>query len=258
MKGVIVYKKKTKSKIRTITAYSKLEEGINLKKKHNKIKEKLYEIFEEKKTTFTYAYQKDSNTKKMVQKHLNSTYFLKVDIFSFFDSILHEKLISKIGKKLIDKDIRTTVKECSNDKKRGISIGLIPSPILANIYLYEFDKALDRKLTTMGNFIYTRYADDLTISSKEVFNQNTIIEIIKFLLLKDGLYLNTNKIQKVNLLKIGNHIKITGLNIVKGRESNYITVSRKFKKEIKLEANKYSKNAKKGYVLYNEYRNKKQ
>lgn len=257
MKATLTYQRKEKKgKVRTITTYADNELGEALKTKHIAYKDKLYNIFEANKTNYTYAYQKDFNVKKMVEQHLNSDYFLKVDIQSFFDNIPCEKLISKIPKAEINDEIIEIIYECSCGKEKGIAIGFIPSPILANIYLENFDKILGKKLEQFDNLVYTRYADDIIISSIREFDADYIIDYIQKLLAEEELCLNKLKIQKSNLVKIGSHIKITGLNIVKGKYSNYISVSRKFKKRTNLETNKNRKKTRKGYIKYNEHRSK--
>ncbi|MFV0288782.1 MAG: reverse transcriptase domain-containing protein [Mycoplasmatales bacterium] len=258
MNATITYQRKEKKgKVRTITTYNDNLAGQELKQKHLQYKDELYAIFEQNKTDYTYAYQKDFNVKKMVEQHLNSNYFLKVDIHSFFDNIYCERLINKIPQDKVNDNLISIILECSGGKDKGIAIGFIPSPILANIYLAEFDKILGSYLAELGNIVYTRYADDLIISSQAEFNLDDVLNFIQKLLAQDKLFLNKSKIQKVTLDKVGSHIKITGLNIIKGRYSNYISVSRKFKKKANLETNKKRKRIRKGYIKYNEHRDDK-
>ncbi len=259
MKSFISYQRKDKNKVRTITTYKNNTLGNNLRIKHLKQKKVLYNIFKENKTNHSFAYEKNSNTKKMVLKHIESKYFLKVDIFSFFDNINHELLEQKLMKKKnYNINFKELIEECSTfkEKDKGIAIGLIPSPILANIYLEDFDKKLGDKLVEIGDIIYTRYADDIIISSKEEFDRANVKDLIEFFLLEERLYLNDSKIQKVDLNKKGKHIKITGLNIVRGERTNYITISRKFKKTMKKDNKTSRKNSRERYIMYNEYSNK--
>lgn len=104
-------------------------------------------------------------------------------------------------------------------------MGLITSPILANIYLKTFDNILYGKLKKLGleNIIYTRYADDLTISFKNPnewgvarFNEELtyIEEVITKQLKKYRLKLNLKKKSIINL-KVSNHVRITGISITK-------------------------------------------
>src|SRR5258708_3994136 len=50
-----------------------------------------------------------------------------------------------------------------------LSIGAPSSPTLSNLMLYRLDTRLVRAATT-ANVIYTRYADDITVSGESVEN----------------------------------------------------------------------------------------
>ncbi|MCC9622285.1 hypothetical protein LPB41_11325 [Thalassospira sp. MA62] len=188
---------------------------------------------------FTKAYRKKSSIYINAKAHMYNDIFLKYDIKNFFDSIDHKILVQLLHMELnkLNKnsfsllDVATLVEECIIDKK-GLPLGLITSPTLSNIYLKEFDNILYGKLKKMdlSNVIYTRYADDLTISFKgnltseelSEFNQQLIIELQK-LLKKYKLTLNKNKISIINL-NISNHVKVTGINIIK-KNDNYRELS---------------------------------
>lgn len=99
----------------------------------------------------------------------------------------------------------------------------------------SFDNSLYGKLKKLKlkNIIYTRYADDMVISCKDKLDQETILKI-KELVSKQlnylGLKINEKKFRHVSLYT-SNHVKITGINICKGRmeENNnyrYLTVGR--------------------------------
>lgn len=106
-------------------------------------------------------------------------------------------------------------------------------------YLKEFDTKLYAWLKTQGypNVIYTRYADDLTISFKNAGDKNrditeAIIARIQHLLKDFYLTLNGKKTRIVNL-NVSNHVRVTGINIVRDN-SNYrkLSVGRKRKDEL--------------------------
>ena len=87
------------------------------------------------------------------------------------------------------------------------------------------------------NVIYTRYADDLTISFKNAGDKNrditeAIIAHIQHLLKDFYLTLNGKKTRIVNL-NVSNHVRVTGINIVRDN-SNYrkLSVGRKRKDEL--------------------------
>jgi RNA-directed DNA polymerase len=107
------------------------------------------------------------------------------DISSYFDTIHHPKLIRQLGRRIKDKKLlrltwkflRAGVmeKRTFRDTKLGTPQGGIISPLLANIYLHELDRYMERYLSLshwektkrrkagMGNYTYVRYADDFIV-----------------------------------------------------------------------------------------------
>ncbi len=143
--------------------------------------------------------------------------------------------------------------ECSNNKQTGLSLGLVPSPFLSNIYMNNFDNQLIEKLQQLDkSVVYTRYSDDFTISAACELDLDVIITIIEQFLAPIKLKLNTEKTKVTILSKKGEHIKVLGLNIICGNETNYITVGRKFKANAKYEKNPLVSAAMLSYIKYNE------
>ncbi|MFS3927310.1 reverse transcriptase domain-containing protein [Priestia flexa] len=225
-----------KRKIRRIVTYR----DEKMRDVHFKIKEYLEKnLFFSK---FTKAYVKDSSIFLNAKAHMYNDVFIKLDIQNFFNSInhdvLHETLYYELNKNNMDKqvtkmEIAKLINLCSIDRK-GLPLGLITSPVLSNIYLKEFDNILygTLKKWNMENTIYTRYADDLTISFKShsgVSNElvEQLITLTSKLLKKYKLKINPSKVSIVDL-NVSNHVRITGVSITKG-VNNYrrISVGRK-------------------------------
>ncbi|HDR4727485.1 hypothetical protein J0835_01535 [Bacillus cereus group sp. Sample62] len=221
-----------KGKIRKIITYK--DESI--RRLHVQIKEYLEErlIF----SKFTKAYVSNSSIFYNAKAHMYNDIFLKIDIKDFFNSINHKILLEVLYSQLnLDSKQKETTKieisklidVCSLDK-RGIPLGLVTSPILSNIYLKEFDNILYGKLKRLGleNLIYTRYADDLTISFKSISNipdtlLKVILELVSGLLKRYKLKINPNKVSLVDL-NISNHVRITGVSVTKDA-NNYRKIS---------------------------------
>lgn len=217
----------TNGKKRKIVTYANEEK----KKEHNEIKDFLGRelIF----SKFTKAYISKSSIYKNARAHMYNDVFIKYDIEKFFNNINHKILVEILHEQLnlnCEKDenslleIADLVSRCIVFKK-GLPLGLITSPILANIYLKKFDNILYGKLKKLKleNIIYTRYADDLTISFKnphdwdiERFNKELayIEDVIIKQLKKYRLKLNLKKKSIINL-KVSNHVRITGISITK-------------------------------------------
>lgn len=108
------------------------------------------------------------------------------DISSYFDTINHRRLVKLLRRRIRDEKIirlvwkflRAGVMEGKlfRDTKLGTPQGGIISPLLANIYLHELDKYMEKytslseyrrhvRRTRLGlaNFIYVRYADDFVV-----------------------------------------------------------------------------------------------
>lgn len=198
-----------------------------------------------KQSIFAKAYKKGNSIITNARAHMYNDVFISLDIEKFFQNINHKKLQKilyyEINKNYIQhfskEQCGQLIKSCSNSNK-GLAIGLKPSPILANIYLKEFDGKLYGwlKKTGVKNPIYTRYADDMMISYKgnnfESDISSTITAKVKELLSEYGLSLNCHKTRIINL-NVSNHVKITGINITKN-ENNYrqLTVGRKLKNNL--------------------------
>lgn len=103
-------------------------------------------------------------------EYLNDGYewVIDLDIEKFFDRVNHDKLISCIRKKVNEKEvlhlIRGFLKAGVMEEGQvtrsdlGTPQGGCISPLLANIYLDEFDKELERR-----ELRFCRYADDVVI-----------------------------------------------------------------------------------------------
>lgn len=229
---------RTKNKIRKITTY---KENGELRRYHEAVVKYLAQ--NTRNSIFAKAYVPKSSIYKNARAHMYNDVFIKMDIKNFFPSINHkymaECLFYEINKNasISRKECYDIVKKCSVGEK-GLDLGLVSSPALANLYMKEFDGLLYSQLKKMEieNPIYTRYADDMVISFKTGENDlecaRTIKEIVCALLKKVHLTLNEQK-TKYYTLNRSNHIRITGISITKD-ENNYrsISVGRKLKNQI--------------------------
>jgi group II intron reverse transcriptase/maturase len=112
-------------------------------------------------------------------------WIIEGDIQSFFDTISHQKLMRLVRQRIRDKRILSLVwkflwaeiMEQGNLRHSmlGTPQGGIVSPLLANIYLHELDRYMERytEISTVdrrrrkgrgvANFLYVRYADDFVV-----------------------------------------------------------------------------------------------
>jgi len=99
----------------------------------------------------------------------NKTRVIDVDLKAYFDNVRHHILLKKVAEKVNDGEVMRLLKLILKASgKRGVPQGGVVSPLLANIYLNEVDKMLERtkEATRQGEYVYieyARFADDLVI-----------------------------------------------------------------------------------------------
>ena len=97
------------------------------------------------------------------------TRVIDVDLKSYFDTIRHDILLSKIAQRIRDDKVMHLLKLILKaNGKKGVPQGSVISPLLSNIYLNELDKMLEKAndVTREGKYThitYARWADDLII-----------------------------------------------------------------------------------------------
>jgi RNA-directed DNA polymerase len=96
--------------------------------------------------------------------HLQRTTVIDLDLSNFFDNIRHHILFEKVATRINDPDIMHLLKLiCKTAGKKGVPQGGVISPLLANIYLNDVDKMLEKANKVTGKISYARYADDLVV-----------------------------------------------------------------------------------------------
>lgn len=215
-------------KKRNIATYKNNRNGIQLRKYHILCTDFLKRIYCPPENVFGYI--PNRNPLLCLDVHKKSAFFLKLDFHHFFPSIKKCKCVSQVTSDFFEL-FRLPYLDPENDyslvpeiKRKVINnllgpcffrgslpIGFCSSPILSNMFLYSFDCSL-LVLAKKYGFIYTRYADDILISSeKEDGIQNGEKEINKLLSSYPSLTLNSKKTFHAKLLKTGDSIKFLGL-----------------------------------------------
>lgn len=99
----------------------------------------------------------------------NKTRVIDVDLRAYFDTVRHDLLLKKVAERVNDNDVMRLLKFILKASgKRGVPQGGVISPLLANLYLNEVDKMLEKakEVTRQGRYTYieyARFADDLVI-----------------------------------------------------------------------------------------------
>jgi RNA-directed DNA polymerase len=99
----------------------------------------------------------------------NKTRVIDVDLKTYFDTVRHDLMLKKVAERVNDNRVMQLLKRILKaNGKRGLAQGSVISPLLANVYLNEVDKMLERakEVTRKGPYThieYARFADDLVI-----------------------------------------------------------------------------------------------
>lgn len=202
-----------------------------------------------------YAYKKGDSIKKNAQVHSKSKFILHADILNFFPSIRPSYLNNILleNKKILEDlglELDTSILEINNIcfRHNTLCVGAVSSPAISNIIMCSFDNII-LDYCKSNNYIYSRYADDIYISSNRYIDKG-IISFLRSELSKMKLCINYSK-TKFHSPKYRR--KITGLIIT---EKSEITVGierrAKIKKLIydKLVYNKGNPNKIIGYLSF--------
>lgn len=146
------------------------------------------------------------------QLRRGKTQVVDTDISKYFDTIVHEKLLKLVAKRIVDKNILRLIKlwlkapiveEDEDGKKRykgndkGTPQGGVISPLLANIYLNVLDTMWKmKKVQERLGARLVRYADDCVVLAKG--NTERIVKGIEIVLAELSLALNRDKTKVVD------------------------------------------------------------
>ena len=143
-----------------------------------------------------------------IRKTINAGFrvVLDADIKGFFDNIDHEKLLDFVHQRISDRRILKLIRKwlkCGvmedgvvKETIVGTPQGGVISPLLANIYLHEFDKFWKRQTTVTGKLV--RYADDFVILFRTLEDTELGLKLVKTRLKDLGLELNEKKTKIVD------------------------------------------------------------
>lgn len=139
--------------------------------------------------TSCFSYVKGRSTKMALERHQSngSKWFLKLDLKNFFPNTTEEFIFRQLSQifpftELIKREegaelLKRCINLCILDG--GLPQGTPMSPLLTNIVMIPIDYTISRKLYELKNrYCYTRYADDMLITSPYKFNENDIQNLI--------------------------------------------------------------------------------
>jgi RNA-directed DNA polymerase len=166
------------------------------------------------------------------QEHIKSgrKYTVDIDLEKYFDTVNHDKLMSKLKRNIKDQRVLNLIRKYLNagmnlneDERVGVPQGSPLSPLLSNIYLHMLDSELEKR-----GHIFVRYADDCQIFVRsEMAAQRVMKSISKFLEAKLKLKINQQK------SRIGEDCKFLGYIITDSELKISQNSLKKFKYNIK-------------------------
>lgn len=196
-----------------------------------------------------------SNRKELPLTPLNFK-VIKMDIKNFFPSINKHILYSKIVRSSIlnDSSIETIKSFIFSNAYMGIPLGLAFSNSLSELYLEEFDSAIQLNWKPL---LYVRYVDDILLIVNERINENDVVKFVKKELKNYHLEVND---AKTNFQVSSNQFSFTYLGYkfskfqkkAKGKKKpeNYLFINiseKKFNEKILNKLVRYFKRFKRNY-----------
>lgn len=182
----------------------------------------------------SYGYRPGRSAKDAIQKikeyaEKGYTRAVVLDLSKYFDTIDHVKLLNLLRQNVKDERVIQMIKRYlkSGVMEDGVVVPTVEgspqggnlSPLLANIYLNEFDQEFKRRGVPC-----IRYADDIVLLAKsERASQRLLESSVKYLERTLNLRVNREKSRTVSVIAIRN-FKYLGFCLGKGKNGVFIRV----------------------------------
>lgn len=153
--------------------------------------------------------------------HCNKKYVLNMDVQNFFPSIKYSKIFKLFNYIGYNKEVCHLLTQLCTNGNNVLPQGAPTSPIISNLVNIRLDKRLYCFAKSIGGD-YTRYADDITISSN--INLDKYVEVLKEILKDEGYTINN---KKTRIKNSGQKQEVTGLTV-----NRKVAVDKKIKKEL--------------------------
>ncbi len=196
------------------------------------IAQQLTPIYEPLFSDNSYGYRPDRSAQMAILRvkayaEQGYTQAVLVDLSKYFDTLNHELLMNLLRKNVHDKRVTELMKRYLKagvlengllvKTEEGSPQGGPLSPLLANIYLNEHDKELEKRGVPV-----IRYADDIVVLSKSKRAAERLLETTqRYLEGKLKLRMNMEKSKVVSVFSIRN-FKFLGFALGKGQKGVYV------------------------------------
>jgi len=156
------------------------------------------------------------------QSHVGAVCVINIDLKDFFHTVTKDMVIRELSRFT---DTPHAIAELITYKER-LPMGAPTSPYMSNICTVILDRKLGG-LAKKHNAVYTRYADDLTFSSKTNNDLHKIIPKVHSFIKGEGFVLNYNK---TKVTRRGGRMMVTGICV-----NDRLNVPRKIVKNFRAE-----------------------
>ena len=167
----------------------------------------LYPMFEDLFGEVCFAYVQGRNAQQAVARvqarvQEGKAWVLETDVASFFDTVVRRRLLSKLATRIADGSflrlvgavVRSGVLgKATGEDEVGIPQGSPLSPLLANIYLAEFDREVGTR------WELTRYSDDLVVQCRTREEAERARAEVEAALEREGLSMKPEKTRVVSM-----------------------------------------------------------
>lgn len=155
-----------------------------------------------------HAYLPSRSIITNAEQHLGRAFVANIDIEDFFGSITRNLVYKTLVRNDIGEQLaRTVANLITLDDK--LPQGAPTSPDLSNAYLYEFDEFI-AQLSEKSGVVYTRYADDLTISGDSRGSIQDVLDACGAQLKKYELRIND---KKTRIASSASSQRVTGIAV---------------------------------------------
>lgn len=209
---------------------------VTVDKQLKSVQRNLLQYFEKKYEVSQYAYgfvggtsNFQANTKHLRTRgvvtnalvHTNKKLVISLDLEDFFPSITFPRVMGLLKSKPFDFSNKQSAILASLiclpkgiDDKRGLPQGAPTSPIISNLICKKLDYQLG-KMAKKYDLSYSRYADDLTISTNNLkkINANKVISIVKSHVERNGFRINS---EKTKVMYCNQRQMVTGILVNEG------------------------------------------
>jgi len=151
-----------------------------------------------------YAYMKNRNNIMYAKEHVKKKYLVKYDIEDYFNQITFPRIYGSLLKNGIPDDDAILISQLACYRKNGKHVALAQgsplSPLLSNLVSTSVDTFFINLEKSLSDTHYSRYADDITLSTDSKRDYNTIIEKYDYInkaMEKRGFKLNEEKYRTI-------------------------------------------------------------